>query len=238
MDKEPNVVRAGRWTIHNLDETDSTNLYLRRIDAPPFTAAVARTQNAGRGRLGRSFSSAEGGLYISFCTPFDRTLTLTAKAAVITARAIETAFGIRPGIKWLNDLVFNGRKVCGILAEGFGDRMITGIGVNVRVPSFADELKETAGSLLPPDDPRPDPVGALCDTLIHLFDMQIESDLLDAYRSLLTTAGQQVDVIADGRTLFSGTATGVNESYQLLVRCPDGIRTVGTGEVSVRPAKP
>ena len=148
--------------IFRYDTVDSTNTVCKNLaaqGAPSGTAVIARRQTAGRGRMGRSFESPEGlGLYLSVLwrpegTPEDL-LPLTPMAAVSAAMAIRRVTGAPVRIKWPNDLVLGGRKLCGILTElesgGEGLALVIGIGLNVsqRREDFPPELRETAGSLV------------------------------------------------------------------------------------------
>lgn len=216
---------------------DSTNAELRRLGAPLWTAVSALSQTGGRGRLGRRFFSPPGGLYISFAVPMDSGLTLTAKAAVAVARAVREAFGAELRIKWLNDLLLDGRKVAGILAEGFAGRLVVGVGVNVAVPPslFPEDLRATAGSLFPENAPS-GAVRTLREALIESFSAVVDGDgCLEEYRSRLDTLGRQVRVSGGGTELCRGAAVGLTDSYHLLVRREDGaIQEISSGEVTLR----
>ena len=141
---------------------DSTNLQARRLIEGAWgeeiqpTVLLAEGQTAGRGRLGRSFySPTDTGLYTSLIiespSSLDKLLSLTALAAVAASEAIEAAFGINVGIKWVNDLYYNERKIAGILAEscisGTKRYIILGIGINLSTESFPDDILLKAGSL-------------------------------------------------------------------------------------------
>lgn len=151
--------------LHELDCTDSTNallLEMARGGSPIGTVVWAHRQEGGRGRLGRSFSSPVGGVYISMLVPCpsdpkDIGFALTAKAGVAVKRAIRDVCGVECGIKWVNDIVLDGLKVCGILAqmvarEG-GNVVVVGIGVNYATPlsCFSGELRGIVGSLYDTD---------------------------------------------------------------------------------------
>ena len=151
--------------LHELDCTDSTNallLEMARGGAPVGTVVWAHRQEGGRGPLGRSFSSPVGGVYISMLVPCpsdpkDIGFALTAKAGVAVKRAIRDVCGVECGIKWVNDIVLDGLKVCGILAqmvarEG-GNVVVVGIGVNYATPlsCFSGELRGIVGSLYDTD---------------------------------------------------------------------------------------
>ena len=142
---------------------DSTNNYLKRESGnlPDGATAVADQQTGGRGRLGRNFASPEGkGIYYSVLLrpdlPPAEAVNLTAYVAVAVCNGIEEAAGVRPQIKWTNDIVMNGRKVCGILTEmaiegetAALQYIVTGIGVNVNqtAEDWPEELKAIAGSI-------------------------------------------------------------------------------------------
>lgn len=139
-----------------LSETTSTNDYLKKIsgDCESWTYVVSRKQTNGRGTKGRSFISREGGLYMSVLLRPDksRLQTLTCMAAVAVKRAIKAVVSKDVGIKWINDLYFDGKKICGILTETITTdseiRSVVGIGVNVFYPDGGfGEYERIAGAL-------------------------------------------------------------------------------------------
>ena len=149
-------------SVYHYDAVDSTNTQCRRLAAEGVVNAVvtADCQTAGRGRMGRSFQSPPGlGLYLSVLWRTGlRTDTLpmvTPLAAVAVCRAIEEVCGLHCGIKWPNDLLLGGKKVCGILTEsafrpdGTPDWVIVGIGVNVSqtAADFSPDVAAIATSL-------------------------------------------------------------------------------------------
>lgn len=222
--------------VFSYESIDSTNMELKRMGAPAGTVVCARYQSAGRGRLGRTFLSPDGGLYISFAIRMDGTMTATAKAAVAVAEAVKDTFDIDLKIKWLNDMLLGGRKVAGILAEGFYDRMIIGIGTNVITPqsSFSEDIRDTAASLIGANGSEA-AIEAYRDNLIRCFFSAIEKDCLESYRSRLSTIGETVNVLQAGRTICMGLVTGITDSYHLMVRKSDGsVIELSTGEVSTR----
>ena len=227
------------------DCVDSTNLYLRRMaeQAADGTAVVARRQSAGRGRSGRSFLSPEGGLYLSAlfrpaCEP-ERLPTLTPVAAVAVCRAVGRVCGRQCAIKWPNDVVLGGKKICGILVESVlgGGRpcVIVGIGVNVNTAAFPEELRAVAGSIASVSGEETD-LDALAAALLAELDdcyaawLADEGFCLAEYRARCLTPG--CEVLCGGR---SALAEGIGEDYSLLVSYPDGTReALRFGEVSVR----
>lgn len=228
-----------------LEETDSTNAYLRSLaenGAPDGQTVVAKRQTAGRGRMGRSFDSREGGLYLSYLVrvgaedPFE----LTGRAAVAVRRAIECTYGISVDIKWLNDLVLNKRKICGMLAQGLfskeGGIIILGVGVNVNQASFPQELETTASSLLMETGKEYD-IFLLAENIVSQLDSIRKGSaqsVLEEYRASCLTIGRSITVVSakERRTAF---ALSVNDDFSLSVRYENGEeKKVSSGEVSVR----
>ena len=143
-----------------LQETDSTNRVakeLARQGAKHGTAVLARRQSAGRGRMERSFFSPEGGLVLSVIlrpdVPPEDLPLMTPMAATAVWKAVESLTGIRLGIKWVNDLYLEGKKVCGILCEGAGDAVVVGIGLNLQEPEGGFPPEINAGALNVPYPP-------------------------------------------------------------------------------------
>ncbi len=136
----------------------STNEHCKRDEVRHGNVVLALKQSAGHGRMGRSFTSAEGGVYVSFCyephiSP-EELLPLTGMCAVAVREAIEQVCGVSPSIKWTNDIVLSGKKICGILAEtlldgGMVKKLIIGIGINLnqRAEDFDAELLKIASSV-------------------------------------------------------------------------------------------
>ena len=225
---------------------DSTNLYLRRLaeSAADGTAVIAASQTAGRGRSGRGFLSPEGGLYLSVLlrpeVEPERLPTLTPVAAVAVCRAVGAVCGLSCGIKWPNDVLLGGKKICGILVESVlgGERpcVIVGVGINANTPSFPEELRSIAGSIFAETGKTID-LDALAAELLAQLDALYAGWLADGgravlaeYRRLCLNPGREV--IAGGRR---GRALSVGDDYSLRVRWEDGAEeALRFGEVSVR----
>ena len=239
-----------------MDSVDSTNRRLRELaldDAPDGQVLLADEQTDGRGRRGRAFYSPAGsGIYLSMLLrpeglPAD-TVSLTAWAAVAVCRAVASVCGVTPGIKWVNDLVLQKRKVCGILTEmsvesetGQIQYVIVGIGVNVneKKADFPKEIRTTASSLAA-ECGRTFSRAELAAAMIRSLD-QLRADwpakaasYLAEYRAANITAGQEISVLSGGEPRY-GTALAVNEDFSLSVRFEDGKeeRLTGGG-VSIR----
>jgi len=238
-----------------LEEIDSTNSYLKRealAGAPHGTVAIANGQTAGRGRLTRTFQSPPGkGVYLSILLrphlPPSELLGLTGMTAVAVCNAVERTAGVRPGIKWTNDLVLNGRKICGILTEmaletesGSTQYVVIGVGVNVsHTPEdFGPEVSQMAASLAQEGHPvsRPALAAAMIEELFKLSDALggDMTDWVDAYRRDCVNIGKPVRLMWTDRQA-RGQALDIDSQFGLVVRMEDGsVTTVRTGEVSVR----
>lgn len=239
-----------------LDTVDSTNNYAKALamnGGADGTAIVADEQTGGRGRLGRSFVSPKGkGIYLTLLyrpdIPPSRAINLTAYAAVAVCDGIEAAAGVRPGIKWPNDIVLGGKKLCGILTEmavegetGALQYVITGIGMNINhaPEDFPPDVRAVATSLAQ-ELGRPVARGPLCAAVINAFDdmhaawLRGGGDLRDRYRYGCLTLGKPVRLLRGG-TAEEAFAEALDDELGLIVRHPDGRReTVTAGEVSVR----
>ncbi|MGN0978213.1 MAG: biotin--[acetyl-CoA-carboxylase] ligase [Faecousia sp.] len=241
--------------FHYIPELDSTNDQLKLLakqDAPHGTVLIADSQTGGHGRRGRSFLSPGGvGIYFSLllrpdCAPTEL-MHLTCATAAAMCDAVEASAGFRPGIKWTNDLVSGGRKLCGILTElGFRpngelDYAIIGIGVNCcqRKEDFPLELRDMAGSLAMVtgrDIDRARVAAAMMEAIYAMSEALLSGKeaLLDRYRRDCVTIGQEVSLVR-GDEIRHGKALDVDSDGALVVAFPDGtIEHVTSGEVSVR----
>lgn len=243
-----------RENLHYFESIDSTNTAAKQMaaaGAPEGTVLLANLQTGGRGRMGRSFHSPAGcGIYMSVILrpgcPAEQLMHLTCAVAVAAADAIETATGLRPGIKWTNDLVFERRKLGGILTElsldknGCVDYAVLGIGVNCcqKTEDFPKEIQDIATSLQLCSG-KPVDRAAVAATLIDSFE-RMNRALIDAnvfiprYRADCITIGQAISLVR-GDEVRHGTATDVDAQGALIVQFDDGhTEAVQSGEVSVR----
>lgn len=238
-----------------LKETDSTNDECKRramAGAPTGLAVTADVQTGGRGRRGRSFQSLAGkGLYLSVLlrpqVPLEEVSQLTAWTAVAVCKALERASGIRPGIKWPNDVLVEGKKLCGILTElgveaetGSLSYVVVGMGTNLTQTGedFGPELADKAVSLAMLGAPvtRRDLATALLkelDAMNAAFPHGREAYLAE-YRRRCVTLGREVRLVSPQGEV-GATALDVDDTFALRVRRSDGREeTVSSGEVSVR----
>lgn len=241
--------------IQVFDSLDSTNTYalsLARSGAPEGTVVLARQQTAGRGRLGRSFcSDRDSGLYMSLILrpdcPAEALMHLTCATAVAACDAIERVTGLRPGIKWINDLIINKRKLAGILTElgftsrGLVDYAVIGIGINVhqQPQDFPVELQDIACSLYSATGYAPELSALAAELMISLDTMRQrllpqQQEIMETYKRDCITLGKEVKVIAPSNIRL-GKAVDIETDGALTVEFPDGSReAVSSGEVSVR----
>ena len=242
---------AGK-TVHFARETDSTNLWIKRLakeGASEGTLALAEFQSAGRGRLGRSWEVPEGTsvmmsilLRPKFEPQYAPTLTLVMGMAV--AKAVKN-LGFDVSIKWPNDVVVSHKKICGILTEmgvrdGKIDYAVIGVGINVNIKEFPEEMADKATSLYLESGKEFDR-SQIPGLVMEAFEKYYEkfaatcdlSGLQEEYESILANYNQPVRVLA--KEPYEGVARGITDGGELLVEKTDGtIVAVSAGEVSVR----
>ena len=251
---EVNLKTAGVFQIEVRKTVKSTNTALREIAAkntPEGFVLAAEGQTAGKGRQGRGFHSPPGhGVYFSLllrpgAKTADATL-ITSAAAVAAARAIEQVFGVRVGIKWVNDLFARGKKVCGILTEavfgmesGIIESAVLGIGVNITSPEqgYPEDIKDIAAALTDrkegKDNERCRLIAATLDSFWEYYQDLAARGFLDEYRARSIVLGQDIFVLSGGNKR-PARALAVDENCGLEVRYNNGeTATLRYGEVSV-----
>lgn len=245
--------RAGQNLVY-LNQVDSTNNEARRQaeqGAPDGTLVVAELQTAGKGRRGRFWTSPPGtGIWMSlllrpdFAPEHASSLTLVAAMAVETG--IREATGLDCQIKWPNDIVLEGKKICGILTEMSTEEdcirhVVVGIGINVNIEEFPEEIGATATSLAIVSGstikraPLVDAVMRAWEQYYAQFQRTLDmSGLKQVYNEHLVNLGREVKVLAP-RGEYSGISHGINDGGELLVELESKeMRSVISGEVSVR----
>lgn len=242
------------------ETVDSTNNVAKKMaedGAAHGTLVVAEQQTGGKGRRGRHWVSPSGtGIWMTYIlrpdiTP-DRASMLTLVAAMATAEGIQKHIS-RVGsdavcaIKWPNDIVLNSKKIVGILTEMSAEPdcvnyVVTGIGINVNMTEFEEDIKENATSILKETDcrmRRSEIIGTITKKFEEYYETFIKtadlSALADSYNSILINKGRQVRISASGGEEETGTAVGIDDRGGLLITRDDGtVRSVIAGEVSVR----
>lgn len=226
----------------------STNDELKKMargGAPHGTVLVAKRQTNGRGRLGRSFASPEKGLYMSVLLqpdgPAEKLPTLTPCAALAVRRALRRVCGTETDIKWPNDLLVNGKKLCGILTEGVVDMhgvaAVVGIGINVNTDEeeLPQELSGTVCSVLGTTGRETD-IMALASAVTEELEKIValwETDdpaLLEEYRAACVSLGRDCYILR-GEERVSACVRAVADDFSLVVDTPSGVERVFFGEL-------
>lgn len=250
----PGPAAALRPLVYDtLESTNHTARELAQNGEPAGTVVVAASQTAGRGRAGHSFYSPAGsGLYMSLLLrpdlPAAEATLLTTAAATAVACAVESLSGQACSIKWVNDVLLDGKKICGILTEaslsvesGGLDYVVVGIGVNVAPPEggFPPELAGIAGAVFPTAKAaagmRARLAAAILNELWPACQTLRQRAFLPEYRRRLFFLGQPVTVLQNG-SQWQGTAEGIDENCRLILRKADGTRAVlAGGEIRIQP---
>ena len=241
----PAEIKAGLKTsmmgknIHYFKETESTNILARDMagSVDEGTVVIAESQTGGRGRMGRKWISPEGGIWLSVVLkPRMQPLhapRITLLAGVAVAKTIRN-IGLPAKIKWPNDVLINGRKVCGILTE-IGAEMdsiqyvVVGVGIdaNVDTETFPEEVRDSSTSLkneLGFDINRVEFVQRLLSELESLymkFQKEGFSSILEEWRNMSATIGEWVKITTQSRIMY-GEAIGVDSEGALILETSEG----------------
>lgn len=242
-----------------LPECDSTNRYAKENfeDFGTLGAIFTTSQTAGRGRLGRTWENAAGdGLYysVAIAEPLAQPATLPLFASIAVAKQLQNQYNLTCQIKWPNDILVNGKKICGILCEGvrygtqnMGQGIVCGIGIN---------LCQTAEFFAAQNLPHATSLAIACPDLVvdakaeafrlatALTDFGFDRDLYtfaragfapyrDAYRAACVNIGKAVTFPLPNGETGHGTAVDIDAFGQLVVETPNGETKVFSGEVSV-----
>lgn len=236
------------------DTIDSTNTKAQELAEkgyPSGTLVVADKQESGKGRRGRSWVSPSGtGIFMTLMIKPDinpnNASMLTLLAALAVAKAITSVTGEEALIKWPNDIVVNGKKVCGILTEmnaqfDYINHIVVGIGINVHNESFPEEISQMASSLMiEAGGKRFHRAQIIAETMSYFeqyYDTFLKTQDLSAlvreYDELLVNRNKSVRVL-DPKEPFDGKAMGITPKGELIVDTWESRKLVSSGEVSVR----
>ena len=259
--------------IECFEEIDSTNTYGKRLLAENGSfrtpdgqltdfgkkynnsIIVAESQTAGRGRLGRTFySPKKTGIYLSIIYGPEGGITqpakLTAFSAVAVYRAIKKLYNVQPSIKWINDIFINGKKVCGILTEGFTnfetgtiEAAIIGIGVNIEdnPECFPEDVAKIAGGILRQHETksagRCQLAAEIAGQVLTILNEAPEK-VMEEYKNASFIIGQEVEihpVIGDNKKNYNAKVLDIDNEASLVVQLPDGTKkTLSSGEISLK----
>lgn len=231
---------------------DSTNTYAKlkaHKGNKEEIVIVANQQSNGKGRRGKSFfSPAEAGLYMSILLYPNMKLSevniITIIAALALIEALEDKTSIKASIKWVNDIIYNRKKLCGILTEasvegesGFVEYVVVGIGVNIKKSEFPDELKNIAISLEEITSKIFDRNELIAEILnkfeLYYKNLNSKQSIIEAYKKNLGMLGEEIEVI-QGKEKYYAKALDVNEIGELIIQTKDGkIISINCGEISI-----
>jgi BirA family biotin operon repressor/biotin-[acetyl-CoA-carboxylase] ligase len=240
--------------ILRVESISSTNDMARDLaisGAAEGLCVIAREQTLGRGRQGRSWSSPPGeGLYMSLVlrpkVEASESALITLSAAIAVAESLRLDFNVRGDIKWPNDVLVNGRKICGILVEAAieRDRMqyaIMGIGVNVAQKSFPEQVGDSATSILletgrviEPDDFAQ----AMLPRLEHWYEAALSQPdrVIMHWEELSSSSHDCLVRVESADSVIEGMTRGLTAAGALIVELANGERCeIVSGEVKVRP---
>lgn len=242
------------------DIIDSTNFRAKQLaeqGEPEGTLVVADEQTAGRGRRGRGWSAPSGvGIYMTYVLrpelPPAQVPGITLLTALAMCRAIHQICGVQAEIKWPNDVIMDGKKICGILTEmssevQFVHYAVTGIGVNANMQEFPEEIQQTATSIYLQTGKRvdrPKLTAAFADLFGVYYRRYVQdgdlSAFVEEYNQVLANRDREVRVFhgmvedAAPETISQGIARGIDKDGSLRVEIDGEIQTIRSGEVSVR----
>ena len=223
-----------------LESVDSTNSYLKRIikedGLTQGLAVMAKSQSAGRGRLGRSWLSEKGStLCMSIGVKNDYAEGFTLLVALAVYEALKPFCSDKNlQIKWPNDIVAENKKLCGILCERVNEYTVIGVGVNVNNKSFHPEIAHKATSLYLLNGKKNDvsevfeAVNSAFENVLTKYDFAFTHDAKAEFESLCINLGKTI--FTDN---LSGVATGVADNGELLIKADDKIVSITSGEVAV-----
>ncbi len=234
--------------VYYYKEVDSTNKKAKELllqgAEPPFVV-VASTQNGGRGRIGRSFSSPEGGMYFSLVLSGKDIPTpdlITTSASLAVSRTMERLSGISTDIKWVNDLYLYGKKVTGILTEGLVNieegglaQVVIGIGVNLKTKlcQFPENIHDIVTSFYPDGNAPFSRSKAIAECVKEVIKIQKE-DFLVEYRKKCFILGMELNVLRNG-TKREAKALAIDDLGHLVVQYKDeSVEALSSGEVSLK----
>ncbi len=242
-----------KYDIKIFKEINSTNAYLKQLaksNPKTHTVVIADSQTSGHGRFDRKFYSPKNtGIYMSILLKPDleaeKSVVLTAAAAVAVNDAIISLTGKKAEIKWVNDILLNGKKVCGILTEGAinpktlkFDWAIIGIGINVYTPKndFCSDIKDIAGAIL--EEPKENFRNRLCAEILNNIDLYCENlennDFIKKYKEYSAIKNKRINVIRNGIST-PATALFIDDDCRLAVRYDDESQELlNSGEISIK----
>jgi len=193
---------------------------------------IADEQTAGKGRMGKSFFSPEGGIYMSVILKLDfsDSVYLSAAAAVSVCRAIKNLTGLSPKIKWINDIYLDEKKVGGILIEGVSSYVVVGIGLNLKPQEFPADINAAS---LEVDIERE----LLIDEIIsQLFSVSKEKNFIEEYKKLSDILGEKI-IVYDKNEEYTAYVTDISDIGELIIQKGDRSQILNSTNITIKKVK-
>lgn len=240
------------YCIEIFDEIPSTNTYLKEVAKKGFqknTIVIAKSQTEGKGRLNRKFFSPQNtGIYMSVLSKpslsASQSVLITAAAGVAVSEAIETVCNKTPKIKWVNDLILDNKKICGILCEGglncksgMFDYTVLGIGINLYKPenNFDVEIKDIAGFVAENETAglKNRLIAEIINRYFYYTNNLENKEFLEKYKTLSCVLGKEITVMKQNP--IKALALDIDDTCRLKVKYPDGkTEYLSSGEISIK----
>ena len=239
MDTEKIKEQTGINKVVFKKEVTSTNDEI--LNEKNDTLMIAFFQSKGKGRYGRKFFSPENGLYFSYLVneemTFQQSQFITPIMGVAVSYAIDKVFDVNTSIKWVNDILLEKKKICGILTECKVEKnichdIVVGVGINVYQTDFPEDIKDTAGFIEEKDDTdkREDLVIKIMQNFKRFWSGD-RDNLIEKYRNKATFIGNEIKVHKNG-DYVKAVAMNINDYFILKVKYNDGtIEDLNIGEI-------
>lgn len=240
MDKEKIKEQTGINKVIFKKEVTSTNDEILN-EKQDDTLMIAFFQSKGKGRYGRKFFSPENGLYFSYLVneemTFQQSQFITPIMGIAVSYAIDEVFDVNTSIKWVNDILLEKKKICGILTECKVEKnichdIVVGVGINVYKSDFPEDIKDTAGFIEEKDDTdkREDLVIKIMQNFKRFWNEDRDS-LVEKYRKKATFIGNEIKVHKNG-DYVKAVAMNINDDFSLKVKYDNGtIEDLNIGEI-------
>ncbi|GHV41459.1 biotin--[acetyl-CoA-carboxylase] ligase [Clostridia bacterium] len=220
-----------KFNLISLETADSTNEEAKRLiaaGAGEGTAVLSKRQTAGRGRGAHVWESPIGGVFLSVIVDYP---ALSPELITITA-GVAAARVLHAEIKWVNDIILNGKKLCGILAESYAGMAVVGFGVNVNNEVFDGKIATSLLIERGKSFSEREIAEKIAEEFFGIYKSPF-SGILKEYKGLCLTLNKRVSFTQNGEIL-SGIAVDLDERANLLVETQKGITRLFAGEVSVK----
>ncbi len=226
--------------IFNYEVVDSTNRVARDYvsDGGILPALfIAEEQTAGRGRLGRGFFSPKAsGLYMTLALPSDNTFGGVALTVAVSVAAVRVLFPLtdkKLTVKWVNDILADGKKAAGILCEAVKGAVIIGIGINLSTEKFPEDIETTASSLGIIEVDKKLLSEKIAEEIIKII-KENNADIIEEYKKISAVLGEEIYYIKNGER-FDARALDIDKKGGLTVENADGTKaTLNSGEITLR----